>query len=311
MRVASRFLLLLSAPLFLMSSMFAQTASKASGIKMTIQFTNGDRKSEEVIYLQSDRRRREYQNEYSGAHADGTTDVRYGPRIAAITRCDLGQRFELNLEDGQFEAWPDPQMTQLKEENDGRQLRNAQTGPPSPPILRVETTTFDTGERKNFFGHVARHVITTRKQSPLAGSNFDPFESVTDAWYIDLETQISCEPWAASGIRFPYARRPRGGSLRKYEFVEKGAPETGFEVECKETWRRDATQADGTKKEISFGNETNITQFVEAALDPALFEVPSNYRKVQSIDRNPPMTLTEAWNHTRVWLQNMTDRIVH
>lgn len=291
--------------------MLAQTAPSPSGIKMTVQFTDRDRKSEQVIYLQNDHRRSEYRNEYYGeTRADGTTDVRYGPPIAAITRCDLGQRFELNLEDAQYEAWPYPEILTAKSESATRRPLISQTDSPRQPTVRIETTTLDTGERKNFFGHVARHVITMRKQSPLAGSNFDPFESVTDAWYIDLETRLSCEPWATSGIGLRDFRKLRSGSIEKYEFIEKGAPETGFEVEWKETWRRDATQADGTKKEISFGNETNITQFAEAALDPALFEVPSNYRKVQTIDRNPPMTLTEAWDSTRQWLKNMTGRII-
>lgn len=311
MRSGLRLFLLLSFPLLVMSGMPAQMAPGASGIQMTVQFTNGDRKSEQVIYLQNDHRRSEYRNEYYGeTRADGTTDVRYGPPIAAITRCDLGQRFELNLEDRQFEAWPNPQMPWFKE-MEGRRHRNAQIGPPDPPVLRVETTTFDTGERKNFFGHMARHVITTRKETPLAESHFQPMELVTDAWYIDLETRISCEPWATSGIGLQAIRMPGRISDKRYEVIEKGVPETGFAVESEHTWHSVVTEADGTKKQISFGDEIKITQFAEGALDPALFEVPSNFRKVQTIDRNPPMTLTEAWNSTRIWFRNMTDRVIH
>jgi hypothetical protein len=277
---------------------------------MTVQF-DGNRKSTQVVYLQSGHRRSEYRNEYYGdTSADGTADVRYGPRIAAITRCDLGQRFELNLVDGQFEAWPIPQTPQTTEEAAGQRRTTQQTAPAGPPVMRVETTTSDTGERKNFFGHVARHVITTVKQTPLGDSRRQPFDLVTDAWYIDLETRLSCEPWATSGIGVRAARMPRSVRPEKYEFIEKGVPETGFAVESKNTWHGIVTQVDGTKKEISFSSATNITQFSEAALDPALFEVPSNFRKVQTIDRNPPMTLTEAWGSTRQWLKNMTERLI-
>jgi len=302
--------LLLGLSLLLVPAEEIAPAPGTAGITMTVQFTDRVRKSEEVIYLQSDHRRLEYRNEYYGdTRVDGTVGVRYGPRIADITRCDIGQSFELNVEDGQYEARPLPEPSQTKEEAAGQRLRMPQTGPPGPPELRVETTTSDTGERKNFFGHVARHVITTIKQTPLSGSRFEPFELVTDAWYIDLETRISCELWATSGIGLHATRMPRS-TREKYEFIEKGVPETGFAVESKDTWHSVVTQTDGTKKEISFSRETNITQFAEGALDPALFEVPTNFRKVQTIDRNPPMTLTEAWDSTRQWLKNMTGRLI-
>jgi hypothetical protein len=202
-------------------------------------------------------------------------------------------------------------MLAAKSESAARRPLIPQTNSPGPPTVRIETTTLDTGERKNFFGHVARHVITTSRQTRLVGVRFQPFELVTNAWYIDLETRLSCEPWATSGIGLRDFRKPRSGSIEKYEFIDKGLSETGFAVECKNTWHGVVTEPDGTKKEISFSNETNITQFAEGALDPALFEVPSNYRKVETIDRNPPMTLTEAWDSTRQWLKNMTERLVH
>jgi len=61
------------------------------------------------------------------------------------------------------------------------------------PTLRIETTTVDTGERKEFFGHIARHFIITRKQIPLEGSHSEPQETLTDGWYIDLDPQVSCD----------------------------------------------------------------------------------------------------------------------
>jgi len=302
---------LLALSLFFVSGEASSPAPETTGIKMTVQFGDPDRRSDHVIYLQNDHRRTEYRDEYNGdTRADGTADVRYGPRIAAITRCDLGQRFELNLVDGQFEAWPIPQTRQTKEEALAQRPRTQQTAPAGPPVLRVETTTSDTGERKNFFGHVARHVITTMKQTALDGSQRQPLDLVTDAWYVDLETRLSCEPWATSGIGVRAIPTPAMLADRKVEFIEKGVPATGFAVESKNTWHGVAKQVDGTRKEISFTSVTNITQFAEGALDPALFEVPPSFRKVQQIDRNPPMTLTEAWDSTRQWLKNITKQLV-
>jgi hypothetical protein len=314
-RPASTFLLLLIFPLLipalLVSNVPLETAPRAAGIIMTVQYEYGERNSEEVIYLQDDHRRKEYRDEYYGTtRADGTADVRYGPRVASITRCDLGQKFDLNLEDRQYEAWPYTQTAMAKAESAAQKPLIPQAGPPGPPTVRIEVTRFDTGERKNFFGHVARHVITTTKQTRLAGSNFQPLEFVSDGWYIDVETRLSCEPWATSGIGLHDRRMPPRGSTEKYDLVEKGVPESGLEVEW--TLHRILTEPDGTKKElVGSSNETKITQFVERALDPALFEVPSSYRRVQTIDRNPPMTLTEAWDTTRIWLKGMTDRLIH
>ena len=316
MRHAYTLLLLLIFPLLIpalpVSNVPPETAPRAAGIIMIVQYMDGARSSEEVIYLQNDHRRKEHRDEYYGTtRADGTADVRYGPRVASITRCDLEQRFELNLEDRQYEAWPYVQTLVAKAESAAQRPLLPQMGPPGPPTVRVEITTFDTGERKNFFGHMARHVITTTKQSPLAGSHFQLLEFITDGWYIDVETRLSCEPWAGSGIGLHDRRILPMGPLEKYDLVEKGVPESGLAVEWRDTYHGIRTEPDGTRKEFSFSRETKITQFVEGALDPALFEVPSSYRKVQTIDRNPPMTLTEAWDTTRIWLKGMTDRLIH
>jgi hypothetical protein len=63
----------------------------------------------------------------------------------------------------------------------------------------------DTGERKDFFGHPARHVITTTKETPLHESHSEARESVTDGWYIDLDTRISCDlRWSANKNGFAH-----------------------------------------------------------------------------------------------------------
>jgi hypothetical protein len=48
----------------------------------------------------------------------------------------------------------------------------------SRPAITIEQNTTDTGERKQFFGRMARHLVThiTRSDGP---------DTVTDAWYVD------------------------------------------------------------------------------------------------------------------------------
>jgi hypothetical protein len=111
---------------------------------------------------------------------DGSTDAHYGPRLASITRCDLGQAFELNLDTGEYVAATHPPKPLSKEETEALGLKVPEFAASGKPTLRIETTTVDKGERKEFFGHTARYVITTRKQIPLEGSKSDAQQTVTD-----------------------------------------------------------------------------------------------------------------------------------
>jgi hypothetical protein len=311
MTLLPRLPLLLGLSLFLVFGVPAQTAPGASGLKMTIRFTaNGYPELEETIYLQGDRKRMESRNSMgSGVHADGSPDNRPGPRTASITRCDLGERFELNLEDGEYALAAPPMSPQTRAQIEAQALQRAQTVRAEIPTVKVETTIVDTGERKDFFGHQARHVVTTTKQTPLAGSHAEAHELVMDTWYIDLDPQVSCD------MRWPSIKRGHGyvrvggPAPETYEYINKGLPDTGFAVELQTKYWSTHTLSDGTKKENSFANEMRVEQFVEGALDPALFEIPASYRKVDDIRRIPPRTVADMWSDTQVWLKGMAARI--
>jgi hypothetical protein len=297
--------LFLSFFLLQVSSGSVETAS-GTGIRMTVQigFDTGNKyESQYTSYTATDRKRMEYHNATGGGlHADGTLDMRPGPRLASITRCDLGQAFELNLEDGEYEVMPYPQLTKIAmATGDLSVLRKTDS---AAPTVRIETTTVDTGERTELFGHLARHVITTRKQTPLAGSRAKPQETVTDGWYIDLDTSITCDvEWP--GGQGSHAHLRSGPALEKYEFVDKGHAETGLAVERKMRSRRTLTTSGGTKTETTYSSELKIIEFTEGRLDPALFEIPPGFRKVEDINRNPPLTLADRWFYTQAWIRAM------
>ena len=78
--------------------------------------------------------------------------MRYGPRLAVIIRCDLGQEFELNLDAGEYQAAPYPPKPLSKAQAEALGLKPLQFVASDKPTLRIETTTLDTGERKEFFG---------------------------------------------------------------------------------------------------------------------------------------------------------------
>jgi hypothetical protein len=160
----------------------------------------------------------------------------------------------------------------------------------------------DTGERRDIFGYTARRVITTRKEVPLEGSQREPQQMVTDAWYIDLDTSISCDMHKGFGrhvlvlASVSSVSGPKNLPMEKAEFVDHGAPETGFAIESKMTSQNTPSLTDGSKKDYPYANETRVIELVEGPLDPALFSVPSGFRKVDQIERNPSPTLAEQWS---------------
>ncbi len=160
-------------------------ASENTGIRMTIQYGAAGLSGQRTIYLQGDRKRMEFRNSEGRKNADGSLQPIYGPRLVAITRCDLQQSFELNLDTREYTSAPYPPKPFTQEELKARGLDTPVAYVSDKPTLRIEVTTTDTGERKEIFGHNARHVVMTRKQIPLEGSAAMPQESVTDGWYID------------------------------------------------------------------------------------------------------------------------------
>jgi hypothetical protein len=307
MRFAPGLLLFLSFFLLEASSKSVETTS-GTGIRMTVQIgfdTARSNKNENqyTSYIETDRKRMEYQNATGGGvHADGTVDMRRGPRLASITRCDLGQTFDLNLEDREYAVSSYPPQTLTRIGIATRDLSVPRKIDSPAPTVRIETTTVVTGERKELFGHLARHVITTWKQTPLAGSHAESQETVTDGWYIDLDTSITCDVrWPGGRVSVAHVRS--GPALEKYQFVDNGNAETGFAVERKIRSRSTLTTSDEAKTEIAYTSELKITEFTEGRLDPALFEIPLGFRKVADINRNPPLTLADRWSYTQAWFR--------
>jgi hypothetical protein len=157
-------------------------ASENTGVRMTTQYvhsgSSSQNTSQHTVYLQKDRKRMEFRN-YLGE--------KEGPPLVAITRCDLGQMFELNLDTREYTSAPYPPKPLTKEEMEARGLQTKLKYVSDKPTLRIEVTTADTGERKEMFGRIARRVLTTRKQIPLEGSRSEAQESQTDGWYIDYK----------------------------------------------------------------------------------------------------------------------------
>jgi hypothetical protein len=275
--------------LFLLLGIPLLQGSESAGIKMTTQFEADGTSGERTTYMQGDRERTEYRNSFGRKQADGSIQPIYGPRLARITRCDLGESYELNLDTSEYASAPYPPKPLTEEEIKARGLDTLKDRLPENPTIRVEIKTTDTSERKEIFGHTARHVITTRTQTPLEGSHAEPQESVTDGWYIDFDQQLSCTPKRPAGrhgYTYGYLGAGNGKRPEKPEFVTIGEPETGFALNSLMTTKTTYTRRDGTKKQVDLKNETRVTEFEEGPLDPALFEIPPGFKHVDRVDRN-------------------------
>jgi hypothetical protein len=289
MHFSSTWLLLLGAPLL--------QAAETHGIKMTIQRGSAGNISQQPIYLQADRKRMEFRNSFGQKQTDGSVQPIYGPRLVSIRRCDLGQSFELNLDTSEYTARPYPPNPLTPEEMKARGLQRPVTYVSDKPTQRIEVTTTDTGERREIFGHTARHVITTTKQIPLEGSPSQPQESVTHAWYIDadsngigLNQRLSCDrEWPKGKKGHAYLHAAGGNQpLDRPEFVTIGVQENGFALESVTTIKSTHKLPDGTLKQSDSKFEMKVTEFEEGPLDPALFEIPPGFKQVDQIERNPP-----------------------
>ena len=217
------------------------------------------------------------------------------PRLATITRCDLGRVFELNLDDREYTSRPIPKPLSAEEQKaraEELKSRVVQGGlqlqRPAQPNLLIEVSTKDTGERKQMFGYTARHVITAEKRTPLEGAVSVPQEQVTDGWYIDLDTSISCEPPGQAGaLRFALLGGGRNGKIDYPTVKFVGQRETGFALA---TTRRDALfLPDGSRSERPPVSTIQVTNLSTAPLPTDLFDVPNGFREVRDFRRRPVM----------------------
>ncbi len=279
------------------------------GIKMTTRMVAGGTTDEQTIFLGADRARTEYRPTLRPVHGDGTLDTRPGPRLADIARCDLGQAFDLNLEDREYVVSAYPQFRLTKQDIQAQTENILQKVAPWVPTVREETTTVDTGERKDFFGHQARHVISTWKKTPLVGSHLEPQDIVTDGWYIDLDTSISCESrWQPRNEGRRHEYYAVGGE--RHEIIDDGIRVMGFAIARRRTSRWIVTSSDGTKRPTVDTWEEKIIEFYEGPLDPALFEVPGSFSRVSELRRQPPLTLADRWYLTRTWVKSLANDLL-
>jgi hypothetical protein len=162
----------------------------------------------------------------------------------------------------------------------------------------------DTGERKEMFGHTARHVVTQERRLATPESCQPSMSSEADGWYIDLDVpSFSCHP-GNTARRGSTAIAVLGSSscLQKLEVHRTGVTENGFPVKLTTTTHTSVVLPDGSLKEYANTFEAVVTELSEAPLDPALFEVPSGFKLGAKMNTQPPAPTMVA---VRMWWERL------
>jgi hypothetical protein len=177
---------------------------------------------------------------------------------------------------------------------------------PSGSTVQLFSDSVDTGETKEIFGHLARHIITKVRQVASPGSCSSSSESETDGWYIGYDA-------------FPEWRRPGKGvffigslvssgkcanTFDKFELHRSG-PAPGYPFATTTTSRSEHRLPDGGMEEFTSSSKMEVVEFTQAPLDPALFQVPPGFRKVNMLadQRGPQSNVQALWQ----WLKDTWD----
>lgn len=146
-------------------------------------------------------------------------------------------------------------------------------------LVHIDSRTVDTGEKKIFFGHAARHLITTTKRAHDATSG-GAVEQI-DGWYIDHEsTDGNCAP---DYIRTDplYAVGRTLVMLPEVPLVNHTGPvPSGLAV--KMTLIVKILRKDGTPSRTTTIEET-VEELSDLPMNPSLFRLPSGFRENKSL----------------------------
>jgi hypothetical protein len=143
---------------------------------------------------------------------------------------------------------------------------------PKPAIdgsqtIVVDIETRDTGEQRQVFGHIARHLVTTERRHTeyLQKPPSEIREIATDGWYLDLDVPAAFPSHSRIGaVAVITSLSPHGRSsgVPRIEVTRRGPVPRGFPV-----WEKTGD------------NQTELTDFSEAPLDDSLFTPPAGYRR--------------------------------
>lgn len=195
--------------------------------------------------------------------------------MATITQCDLRRTIQINDRSRKYLIMPFGNA-------DSTGGPAAAIKPEAPKagaarrggVITMVYAVTDTGERKQMFGLTARHlkVVMTTESSPDA-CNPSKMKMEMDGWYVDLDYGLDCE-WGKGGGYSMGSGKP--DCVDEYRMKTTGTGKLGYPL---------------SQTMITYGEDgremsrmtTEIVEFSQATLDPALFEIPAGYTEAKSM----------------------------
>ncbi len=270
-----------------------------TGVKIVTRQVTGAFSDTRTEYLTANRLRNEWQTHLG---------ERTGPPMASIIqRGGTNRVFVLDLQAHEYVTYEtDAQGAALGV----KALPMASSG----GILQIWIDNTDTGERTMMFGHMARHIITREKRIASPGACSRNSESESDGWYIDdsvmPEWHRQKRPGGGVVVASMVAVSSASACLDKMDTIEvhRTGVEPGFPLKITTTMKSEVPALDGGTGLVASNWGSEVMEFQEGPLDPALFEVPSDFRRVDALKSwySPaPRRQLSGWDWFREKLEEM------
>jgi hypothetical protein len=236
----------------------------------------GSMPQEQTTYFKGVRQREEFK--FTGK--DGKVS-----ETAYIYQCDVKRLVWIDYVNRRYYDQPYWSLEEAWAEYYRRQQESKGKGEPAKfKGLWTETVTVvDTGERREMFGYVARHIktMTTSDARPEACDQ-TKLRQETDGWYIDLLYGTECSSDISGQLNVGFLVPASFNACskfyekRNYKFERKqvGKARFGFPVALSiKAYSNDGRTVMETRREV--------TEIQRVELDQTLFELPEGYARVE------------------------------
>ena len=178
----------------------------------------------------------------------------------------------------------------------------------SRPVITIERNTTDTGERRQFFGRTAHHLVThmTRSDGP---------DTLIDGWYVDAPGLPQLKRGSGNAVFVFSLGVGSKPVVPRIEVKQTGPALVGLPVQTKTT--TSMVLPGGSHQTTETLSE--VTDLLESTLSDKLFQPPKGYQRVDSFPNSPvrgnsqaPQTVREMlethWQMIKDWLGGKTDK---
>ena len=196
--------------------------------------------------------------------------------FANIANCETKSGFLVDMNAHEYRTFKVVEFAPITRLNDYLKKNPQRT-------IQVESQTIDTAERKTFFGHPAKHLVTTIKRT--RDDNSGGGEETVDGWYIDHESpDNNCAPdYVQNDIYYLV-----GTVLVSYpdiaRFHHTGPLPSGLAVKLRRSVKLGGTKDGAPGRTVT--TERDVEDLSDSPLNPSLFELPSGFHENSQLLRS-------------------------